>query len=171
MAMAAAFWEMPEMATLSRTAMLKLGAAGIDLPGDAFAGIETEGRSAGAEPVLAARWFGRSTPVARSPSSTVPAPPRHLSRGRSGRGVWSPIVATGMWSATIAREETRTFRLSRLADVVSISKDGSVTIPDGIDLQQVVADTVDTAVGTTEIIARVLAARGGRTVCAGWLGR
>ncbi|MCB1296003.1 MAG: WYL domain-containing protein, partial [Gordonia sp.] len=160
-AMAAAFWEMPEMATLSRTAMLKLGAAGIDLPGDAFAGIETpEGRSAGAEPVLAALVraidTGRAVTFVYRAGTTAAPVTRTLEP-------WGVVTHRGHWYVVghdRTREETRTFRLSRLADVVSIGKDGSVTIPDGIDLQQVVADTVDTAVGTTEIIAHVWAARG-----------
>ena len=160
-AMAVAFWEVPEVAALSRTAMLKLEAAGIDLPDDAFDGIETTaGRGADAEPVLAALVravdTGRVVTFEYRAGSTAAPVTRTLEP-------WGVVTHRGHWYVVghdRTREATRTFRLSRLSAVEVIGKDGAVVMPDGIDLQQTVADTVASAVGTTEVIAHVWVAAG-----------
>ncbi|QHN26423.1 WYL domain-containing protein [Gordonia pseudamarae] len=155
-AMAVAFWKVPEVAALSRTAMLKLEAAGIDLPDDVFADIETTaGRTADAEPVLAALVraidTGRAVTFEYRAGSTAAPTSRTLEP-------WGVVTHRGHWYVVghdRTRKATRTFRLSRLSDVEPIGKDGSVAIPEGVDLQRTVADTVDSAIGTTELVARV----------------
>ncbi|MFZ2241406.1 MAG: WYL domain-containing protein, partial [Gordonia amarae] len=76
---------------------------------------------------------------------------------------WGVVTHRGHWYVVghdRTREATRTFRLSRLSAVEAIGKVGAVVMPDGIDLQQTVADTVASAVGTTEVIAHVWVAAG-----------
>jgi proteasome accessory factor B len=78
---------------------------------------------------------------------------------------WGVVTQKGRWYLVghdRDREATRTFRLSRIgAEVTPIGPPGAVTVPDGVDLRQIVAQTIaDTPTGAR---ARVWVADGRAT--------
>jgi proteasome accessory factor B len=78
---------------------------------------------------------------------------------------WGVVTEKGRWYLVghdRDRDATRTFRLSRIgAEVTPIGPAGAVTVPEGVDLRKIVADTV-TEVSATATVgqARVWVADG-----------
>ncbi|MBT0568117.1 YafY family protein [Williamsia sp. CHRR-6] len=131
-AMAAALWDSPEMANAAQSALLKLRAAGVDLDNDALADIHASSpRGIGSESVLNALLSA----VNRRRAVTF----RHRSASNQPWAVrtlepWRVVTANGRWYVVGRdrdRDETRTFRLSRIGEPVElIGSDGDVVAPD-----------------------------------------
>src|SRR3954463_1639199 len=149
-AVATQLWESPELITATQGALLKLRAAGVDVdPVDKGAPVSIASSAGvpglrGSEDVLgsllsaidsrqAVQFQHRSSRAAPFTTRTVEP--------------WGVITDRGRWYLVghdRDRDDTRTFRLSRIgADVTPIGEAGSVTVPDGVDLREI----VDRAVG------------------------
>ncbi|MDL9935906.1 WYL domain-containing protein [Gordonia sp. ABSL1-1] len=161
-AMAAALWDTPEVSTISKTAVLKLRAAGVDVRADDELEITaaSAARSMGSEVVIGgllnAIDAGQAVEFTHRPGSAVASSTRTLEP-------WGVVTHRGRWYVVghdRDRAATRTFRLSRISDIRPIGEPGSVVVPAGTDLQSVVSAAVDTAAGADGRIARVWVAAG-----------
>ncbi|MFW0794770.1 WYL domain-containing protein [Gordonia sp. CPCC 205515] len=162
-AMAAAWWSTPEVSTITQTALLKLRAAGIDVRADdddeiGFSAALSP-RSVGSESALAAMLsaIGDAQPVtfAYRPGAAAASTTRTLEP-------WGVATYRGRWYVVghdRDRAATRTFRLSRVAEVTPIDDPGDVTVPGDIDLQQIVSSAVDSAAGSDGGTAQIWVAR------------
>jgi proteasome accessory factor B len=142
-------WESPELITATQGALLKLRAAGVDVdPVDKGAPVSIASSAGvaglrGSEDVLgillaaidsrqAVQFRHRSSRAAPFTTRTVEP--------------WGVITDRGRWYLVghdRDRDDTRTFRLSRIgADVTPIGEAGAVTVPDGVDLPQIVAAAI-----------------------------
>jgi proteasome accessory factor B len=133
-AVATQLWESPELITATQGALLKLRAAGVDVdPFDdgapvAIASPEGVPGLRGSEGILGILL---SAIDSRRPVQF----PHRPSRTEKGR--WYLV------GHDRDRDATRTFRLSRIGDEVApVGPAGAVTIPDGVDLRKIVAETV-----------------------------
>lgn len=151
-AVATQLWDSPELITATQGALLKLRAAGVDVdPLDMGAPV-TIGSPAGvpglrgSEDVLgillSAIDSQQAVKFAHRPSRAEPYATRTVEP-------WGVVTAKGRWYLVghdRDRDATRTFRLSRIAsDVTPIGPAGAVTVPEGVDLRKIVAQTVSDA--------------------------
>ncbi|OBJ57879.1 YafY family protein [Mycobacterium sp. 1423905.2] len=151
-AVATQLWESPELITATQGALLKLRAAGVDVePLEAGSPVAIASPAGvpglrGSEDVLgillsaidarqAVQFPHRSTRA--EPYTTRTVEP------------WGVVTEKGRWYLVghdRDRDATRTFRLSRIGDEVKpVGPPGAVTIPDGVDLRHIVAQTVSEA--------------------------
>ncbi|GLE50550.1 helix-turn-helix transcriptional regulator [Mycobacterium montefiorense] len=148
-AVATQLWESPELITATQGALLKLRAAGVDVdPFDdgtpvAIASPEGVPGLRGSEEVLgillSAIDSRQAVQFPHRPSRAEPYTMRTVEP-------WGVVTEKGRWYLVghdRDREATRTFRLSRIgAEVAPIGPSGAVTVPGGIDLRKIVAQTV-----------------------------
>lgn len=149
-AVATKLWESPERITAAQSAVLKLRAAGVDVDPAAEVAITTGGGPAGlrgSEEVLGillgaidsgrvVRFGHRPTPVAAYTERTVEP--------------WGVVTAKGRWYLVghdRDRDDTRVFRLSRIADVEPLEPQGVSSRPEGVDLRAIVEEAIDAATG------------------------
>ena len=167
-AVATQLWESPELITATQGALLKLRAAGVDVdPVDTGAPVAIAS-SAGVPGLRGSEGVLGILLSAIDSRQVVQFPHRSSRAGPyTTRTVepWGVITEKGRWYLVghdRDRDATRTFRLSRIgADVTPIGAAGAVTVPRGVDLRKIVADTVsETPAGGQ---ARVWAADGRAT--------
>ncbi len=146
-AVATQLWQSPELVTATQGALLKLRAAGVDVDADgagvAIASTATLPGLRGSEEALrillsaidsghAVRFRHRASRNAEHTVRTVEP--------------WGVVTHRGRWYLVghdRGREDTRTFRLSRIdADVSTVGEPGAVTPPAGVNLREIVARTV-----------------------------
>ncbi len=164
-AVATQLWKSPELITATQGALLKLRAAGVDVDPDAPVSIASPAGLPGlraSEQVLGILLSAiNSAQVVQFPHRSSRSAP-YLTRTVEP---WGVITDKGRWYLVghdRDRGATRTFRLSRIgADITPIGEPGAVTVPDDVDLQQIVADAV--AEGPTGALATVWVADGRAT--------
>lgn len=167
-AVATQLWESPELITATQGALLKLRAAGVDVDPDAPVAIASPvgvPGLRGSEDVLgillSAIDSRRAVRFPHRPSRAEPYATRTVEP-------WGVVTEKGRWYLVghdRDRDATRTFRLSRIGpDVTPIGPEGAVTVPEGIDLRRIVAQTVtDVAAAPAGGPARVWVAAGRAT--------
>jgi proteasome accessory factor B len=170
-AVATQLWESPELVTATQGALLKLRAAGVDV--DALdsgapvaiaspAGVPgLRGSEDVLEILLSAIDSRQAVRFPHRPSRAEPYATRTVEP-------WGVVTEKGRWYLVghdRDRQATRTFRLSRIgAEVTPIGSAGAVTVPDGVDLRQIVAQTVNEASAAPTVgTARVWVADGRAT--------
>ncbi|GAA4633686.1 WYL domain-containing protein [Actinoallomurus vinaceus] len=135
--LAARVWHRASLAEAASGALLKLRAAGIDT--DEAASLGVEPRVGADEPAFPALW--RAVRDRRSVTF------EYQGVGRSGPQrrhlePWGVVSRRGRWYVAghdRDRGETRVFRLSRIrGEVVADGPAGAVTVPEGVDLREVV---------------------------------
>ena len=147
-AVAVKLWESPELTSAAQSALLKLRAAGIQVDQNESAAAVTAvpARTRGSEPalgaLLAAIDEGKSVRFEHRPSLTEPYTTRTVQP-------WGVVTFRGRWYLVghdVDRDDTRTFRLSRIGDEVeAFGAPQSVRKPDGIDLQDIVRRVAGTS--------------------------
>jgi proteasome accessory factor B len=167
-AVATQLWDSPELITATQGALLKLRAAGVDVDPDAPVAIGSPAGVPGlrgSEDVLgillSAIDSQQAVQFAHRPSRADPYATRTVEP-------WGVVTEKGRWYLVghdRDRDATRTFRLSRIAsDVTPIGAPGAVTVPAGVDLRKIVAQTVSEASATPAGgLARVWVADGRAT--------
>lgn len=170
-AVATQLWESPELITATQGALLKLRAAGVDVdPLDDGAPVAIASPVGvpglrGSEDVLgillSAIDSRRAVQFLHRPSRAEPYATRTVEP-------WGVVTEKGRWYLVghdRDRDATRTFRLSRIGpDVTPIGPAGAVTVPEGIDLRRIVAQTVtDVAATPAGGLAQVWVAAGRAT--------
>jgi proteasome accessory factor B len=145
-AVATQLWESPELITATQGALLKLRAAGVDVDPDAPVAIASAAGVPGlrgSEDVLgillSAIDSRQAVQFPHRPSRAEPYTTRTVEP-------WGVVTEKGRWYLVghdRDRNATRTFRLSRIgAEVTPIGPAGAITVPPGVDLRKIVADTV-----------------------------
>src|SRR6202008_4103935 len=145
-AVATQLWESPELITATQGALLKLRAAGVDVDPDAPVAIASPAGVPGLrgsedvlEILLAAIDSRQAVQFPHRPSRAEPYTTRTVEP-------WGVVTEKGRWYLVghdRDRNATRTFRLSRIgAEVTPIGPAGAITVPPGVDLRKIVADTV-----------------------------
>ncbi|ORW33973.1 helix-turn-helix transcriptional regulator [Mycobacterium palustre] len=145
-AVATQLWESPELITATQGALLKLRAAGVDVDPEAPVAIASPAGVPGlrgSEKVLgillSAIGSRQAVQFPHRPSRAEPYTTRTVEP-------WGVVTEKGRWYLVghdRDRDATRTFRLSRIgAEVTPIGPPGAVTVPDGVDLRKIVAQTV-----------------------------
>ncbi|CAM2914432.1 WYL domain-containing protein [Mycobacterium intermedium] len=145
-AVATQLWESPELITATQGALLKLRAAGVDVDPDApveIASPVSQPGLRGSEKVLgillSAIDSRQAVQFPHRPSRSEPYTTRTVEP-------WGVITEKGRWYLVghdRDRDATRTFRLSRIgAEVTPIGPAGAVTVPEGVDLRQIVAEAI-----------------------------
>lgn len=163
--LAARLWQSAGLSQAAHGALQKLRAAGIDVDSQAAPGIEprVEASDPAFQPCLDAVRAAR--PVRfdyRRPHGDAP----------EAREVepWGVVSWHGRWYLVghdRVRRATRCFRLSRiLGDVQPAGEPGTVTVPDGIDLTAVVANSVTPTPRTATVLIRPGRAQGLRRTAA-----
>ncbi len=156
-AMAAALWEAPEIAATAQNAVLKLRAAGLDVRADdelvvsASLSPKTVGSEAALAALLAAIDAATAVTFDYRPGAAASTTRRTLEP-------WGIVTHRGRWYVTghdRDRQDTRTFRLSRISEVTPTGTHGEVVVPEGTDIQQIVATAVDSAAGADTGTARI----------------
>ena len=148
-AVATQLWESPELITATQGALLKLRAAGLDVEPDAPVAIASAAGVPGlrgSEDVLgvllSAIASGQAVQFPHRSSRSAPYTTRTVEP-------WGVITERGRWYLVghdRDRDDTRTFRLSRIgAEVTPIGPPGAVTVPEDVDLRRIVAQTVGEA--------------------------
>lgn len=169
-AVATQLWESPELITVTQGALLKLRAAGVDVdPLDMDAPVAIASPVGvpglrGSEDVLgillSAIDSRQAVQFPHRPSRAEPYATRTVEP-------WGVVTEKGRWYLVghdRDRDATRTFRLSRIGpDVTPIGAPGTVTVPDGIDLRKIVAQTVTDVSAAGGGLARVWVADGRAT--------
>ncbi|BBZ04576.1 protein PafB [Mycolicibacterium chitae] len=164
-AVATQLWQSPELVTATQGALLKLRAGGVDVepevgvPLSAPAGFPGLRGSEGVLPVLlSAINAGKVVEFDHRSSRTAPFTKRTVEP-------WGVITHHRRWYLVghdRDRDDTRTFRLSRMGtDVAAVGPAGAVRPPDGVDLRAVVTKAVAEAPGGVQ--ARVWVADGRAT--------
>lgn len=163
-AVATQLWESPELITATQGALLKLRAAGVDVDPAESVAISTatlpgvRGSEEVLRALLAAIDDGRAVQFGHRPARSEPYTTRTVEP-------WGVVTHRGRWYLVghdRDRDDTRTFRLSRIADdVTTIGPPGSVRKPDGVDLRGIVRRAV--AEWPTGTQARVWVADGRAT--------
>ncbi|MFY1621304.1 helix-turn-helix transcriptional regulator [Micromonospora sp. WMMD736] len=146
-AVATRLWESPELITATQSALLKLRAAGADVDGG-DGGVAISSTAAlpglrGSEAVLgvllSAIDSGHAVQFAHRSVRSEPFTTRTVEP-------WGVITHRGRWYLVghdRDRDDTRTFRLSRIgAEVTAIGPAGAVHRPDGVDLRDIVRRAV-----------------------------
>ena len=137
-ALAARLWQSAGLADASRSALLKLRAAGIDADPVATSGVEPRvaAREEAFEPLLAAVRAGQVVSFAYRPSYADEPVTRTVEP-------WGLVHRHGNWYVVghdRDRRDARVFKLSRIAGAVAlVGKPGAVVVPDGVDLRAMVA--------------------------------
>jgi proteasome accessory factor B len=156
-AVATQLWESPELITATQGALLKLRAAGVDVDPEAAVAIASpEGVPGlrGSEDVLgillSAIDSRQAVQFPHRPSRAEPYTMRTVEP-------WGVVTEKGRWYLVghdRDRDATRTFRLSRIGDEVeAIGPAGVVTVPEGVDLRKIVAQTVaETPTGAQALV-------------------
>ena len=145
-AVATQLWESPELITATQGALLKLRAAGVDVDPDAPVAIASPAGVPGLRgseevlgTLLSAIDSRQAVQFPHRPSRAAPYTTRTVEP-------WGVVTERGRWYLVghdRDRDATRTFRLSRIgAEVTPIGPPGAVTVPDGVDLRKIVAQTV-----------------------------
>src|ERR1700756_945211 len=146
-AVATQLWESPELITATQGALLKLRAAGVDVDSaDSAIAITSTAVVPGLRGwedvlgiLLSAIDSRQAVQFPHRPSRAEPYTTRTVEP-------WGVVTEKGRWYLVghdRDRDATRTFRLSRIgAEVTPIGPAGAVTVPEGLDLRTVVADTV-----------------------------
>jgi predicted DNA-binding transcriptional regulator YafY len=149
LALAARLWQSAGLADASASALLKFRAVGIDPV--ATAGIEPRvaSREAAFEPLLAAVRAARAVTFDYRPSYADAAVTRTVEP-------WGLVHRHGKWYVVghdRDRDGTRVFKLARVVgDVKALGKAGAFAVPEGVDLQAVVAPfDSDPATGTAVV--------------------
>lgn len=167
-AVATQLWESPELITATQGALLKLRAAGVDVDPDAPVAIASPvgvPGLRGSEDILgillSAIDSRQAVQFPHRPSRAEPYATRTVEP-------WGVVTEKGRWYLVghdRDRDATRTFRLSRIGpDVTPVGPAGAVTVPDGIDLRRLVAQTVtDVSATPAGGLARVWVATGRAT--------
>jgi proteasome accessory factor B len=145
-AVATQLWESPELITATQGALLKLRAAGVDLDPDAPVAIASPAGVPGlrgSEDVLGILLSAiDSRQAVQFPHRSSRAEP-YTTRTVEP---WGVVTEKGRWYLVghdRDRDATRTFRLSRIgAEVTPIGPAGATTVPAGVDLRRIVANTV-----------------------------
>ncbi|MCA2243809.1 YafY family transcriptional regulator [Mycobacterium sp. WUMAC-067] len=167
-AVATQLWESPELITATQGALLKLRAAGVDVDPDAPVAIASPAGVPGlrgSEDVLGILLSAiGSRQVVQFPHRSSRAEP-YATRTVEP---WGVVTEKGRWYLVghdRDRDATRTFRLSRIGpDVTLVGPTGAVTVPEGIDLRRIVAQTVtDISAAPAGGLARVWVAGGRAT--------
>lgn len=137
--LAARVWQRASLAEAASGALLKLRAAGVDTGEAATLGIEP--RVDTDEPAFPALW--------RAVRDRRPVTFEYQGVGRSAPQrrhlePWGVVSRRGRWYVAghdRDRGEVRVFRLSRVrGEVVPDGPAGSVTVPEGVDVREIVAD-------------------------------
>jgi proteasome accessory factor B len=146
-AVATQLWESPELITATQGALLKLRAAGVDVDAaDAGVAIASTGALPGVrgseevlQTLLDAIDNGQAVQFGHRPARSEPYTTRTVEP-------WGVVTHRGRWYLVghdRDRDATRTFRLSRIADNVTVlGEPGDVHKPDNIDLKEIVHRTV-----------------------------
>lgn len=140
--------ESPELTSAAQGAVLKLRAAGVVVDQESASTLFTAlpARSRGSEPaleaVLAAIEAGRAIRFEHRPAPNAPFVTRTLEP-------WGVVTRDGRWYVVghdVDRDAVRTFRLSRIAEPVTIvGPAGAVHKPAQVDLREIVGRVVATA--------------------------
>lgn len=167
-AVATQLWESPELITATQGALLKLRAAGVDVDPDAPVAIASPvgvPGLRGSEDVLgillSAIDSRQAVQFPHRPSRAEPYATRTVEP-------WGVVTEKGRWYLVghdRDRDATRTFRLSRIGpEVTPIGPAGAVSVPEGVDLRRIVAQTVtDISAAPAGGLARVWVAGGRAT--------
>ena len=145
-AVATQLWESPELITATQGALLKLRAAGVDVDPEAPVAIASpdgvpglRGSEEVLNILLSAIESRQAVQFPHRPSRAEPYTTRTVEP-------WGVVTEKGRWYLVghdRDRDATRTFRLSRIgAEVTPIGPAGAVTVPDGVNLREIVARTV-----------------------------
>lgn len=163
-AVATQLWESPELITATQGALLKLRAAGVDVDNADGVAISTatlpgvRGSEATLRTLLDAIDAGRAVQFGHRQSRTDPYKTRTVEP-------WGVVTHRGRWYLVghdRDRDAPRTFRLSRIADDVTvIGPPGAVHKPDDVDLRDLVRRAVAEWPSGTQ--ARVWVAEGRAT--------
>jgi proteasome accessory factor B len=149
-ALAARLWQSAGLADASASALLKLRAAGVEADPVATAPVEPRvaARDAAFEPMLAAVRARRAVTFDYTPSY-ADAPVRRTVEP------WGIVHRHGKWYVVghdRDRAAARVFKLSRVtSDVTPVGAPGSVVVPEGLDLQAMVAPFDQPATGTATV--------------------
>lgn len=160
--MAAALWDDPAMASVARTALLKLRAGGVELLADSDLTVGVRAatpRAMGSEAVVATLLGAvqNSRPVTFSHRPAPTAEPTNRSLEP-----WGVVTHRGRWYVVghdRDRGATRTFRLSRVLEPVEVGTD-TFTRPADVDLRALVATAATFADSRPSETARVWVAEG-----------
>ncbi|MDV3129607.1 YafY family transcriptional regulator [Mycobacterium sp. 21AC1] len=146
-AVATQLWQSPELVTATQGALLKLRAAGVDVDADA-AGVAIASTAVlpglrGSEEVLrilmSAIDSGTAVRFDHRPSRSAEYTTRIVEP-------WGVVTHRGRWYLVghdRDRDDTRTFRLSRINDgVTAVGPPGAVSKPDGVNLREIVQRVV-----------------------------
>jgi proteasome accessory factor B len=139
--LAARVWQRAELAGAAAGALLKLRAAGMDAADEQPAAQAIEPRLGTPEPAFGPLW--------EAVRDRRPVTFSHRAAGRSEPQrrelePWGVVNRHGRWYVAgwdRGREDTRVFRLGRIAGAVKFcGPPGSVTVPDGADVRELVRD-------------------------------
>jgi len=139
--LAARVWQRAELASAAAGALLKLRAAGMEAGDEPSAPQGIEPRLGPPEPAFVPLW--------EAVRDRRPVTFSHRAAGRSEPQrrelePWGVVNRHGRWYVAgwdRGREDTRVFRLSRIAGAVKFcGPPGSVTVPDGADVRELVRD-------------------------------
>ena len=150
-ALAARLWQSAGLAEASRSALLKLRAAGVAAEAVDVAGVEPRVESADAafEPVLTATRARQPITFDYRTGGAGPAVRRSLEP-------WGVVHRRGRWYVVghdRDRAATRVFRLSRIVGEVAVDGTiGEVSVPDGIDLASQVAELETETAGGVAVL-------------------
>lgn len=137
-AVAVRLWESPELTAAAQSALFKLRAGGVLVDQDPPVAVTAvPSRSRGSEPalraLLAAIDAGRRVRFEHRSAPNMPSTKREVEP-------WGVVTDRGRWYLVgydLAREATRTFRLSRIGDdVEAYGPENAVRKPDGLNLRQ-----------------------------------
>jgi proteasome accessory factor B len=145
-AVATQLWQSPELVTATQSAVLKLRAAGVDVDADADVAITSTANLPGlrgSEEVLrvllSAIDSGHAVQFDHRPARSEPFLTRTVEP-------WGVVTHRGRWYLVghdRDRDDTRTFRLSRIGSVpVPVGPPGAVHKPAGVNLRELVARVV-----------------------------
>lgn len=145
-AVATQLWESPELVTATAGAVLKLRAAGVDVDADASVAIASpvgvpglRGSEKVLSTLLAAIDSRRAVRFSHRSARAEPYRTRTVEP-------WGVITEKGRWYLVghdCDRDATRTYRLSRIgSDATPIGPPGAITVPDGVNLREIVAETI-----------------------------
>jgi proteasome accessory factor B len=139
--LAARVWQRAELAGAAAGALLKLRAAGLEAGDEDPASHSIEPRLGTPEPAFGPLW--------EAVRDRRPVTFSHRAAGRSEPQrrelePWGVVNRHGRWYVAgwdRGREDTRVFRLGRIAGAVKFcGPPGSVTVPDGADVRELVRD-------------------------------
>jgi proteasome accessory factor B len=139
--LAARVWQRAELAGAAAGALLKLRAAGMDAADEQPAPQVIEPRVGTPEPAFGALWEAvrDRRPVTFSYRAAGRSEPQ-----RRELEPWGVVNRHGRWYVAgwdRGRDDTRVFRLGRIAGAVKFcGPPGSVTVPDGADVRELVRD-------------------------------